>query len=99
MNKTLILVITEDMQIQNLITASLKTHDYRYLTGQNGKTALMEASTHNPDIVLIDSELKDMYSKDVIKNQKLVQSADYCHGKFGSKKRQRITLLDSGADD
>ena len=87
MNKTLILVITEDMQIQNLITASLKTHDYRYLTGQNGKTALMEASTHNPDIVLIDSELKDMYSKDVIKkNQKLVQSADYCHGKFGRKR-------------
>ena len=69
MNKTLILVITEDMQIQNLITASLKTHDYRYLTGQNGKTALMEASTHNPDIVLIDSEPVSYTHLDVYKRQ------------------------------
>ena len=99
MNKTLILVITEDMQIQNLITASLKTHDYRYLTGQNGKTALMEASTHNPDIVLIDSELKDMYSKDVIKKIRSWSNRPIIVMGSSDEKEERVTLLDSGADD
>ena len=99
MNKTLILVITEDVQNQNLITASLKTHDYRYLTGQNGKTAIMEASTHNPDIVLIDSQLKDMYSKDVIKKIRSWSNIPIIVIGNSDEKEERIELLDSGADD
>lgn len=96
MNKTLILVITEDVQNQNLITASLKTHDYRYLTGQNGKTAIMEASTHNPDIVLIDSQLKDMYSKDVIKKIRSWSNIPIIVIGNSDEKEERVELLDSG---
>ena len=54
MNKTLILVVEDDVPIRNLITTTLKTHDYRYLVAPNGACAVMEASSHNPDIVLLD---------------------------------------------
>ena len=54
MNRLTILVVEDDLSVKNLITTTLKTHDYRYLTAQNGETAIMEASSHNPDIVLLD---------------------------------------------
>ena len=31
MNKPLILVVEDDSSVKNLITTTLKTHDYRYL--------------------------------------------------------------------
>ena len=51
MNKPLVLVVEDDRPVRNLIVTTLKSHDYRYLTAENGKTAIMEASSHNPDIV------------------------------------------------
>lgn len=54
MNKPLILVVEDDNSVKNLITTTLKAHDYRYLTAPNGATAILEASSHNPDIVLLD---------------------------------------------
>ena len=54
MNKPLILVVEDDRSVNNLITTILKTHDYRYLTALNGAEAVLEASSHNPDIVLLD---------------------------------------------
>ena len=39
MNKPLILIVEDDSSVKNLITTTLKAHDYRYLTAPNGKTA------------------------------------------------------------
>ena len=52
MNKPLVLVVEDDTPVRNLITTTLKTHEYRYLSAQNGASAVMEALSHNPDIVL-----------------------------------------------
>ena len=67
MNKTTILVVEDDRPIRNLIITTLKTHDYKYLAAENGATALLEASSHNPDIVLLDLGLPDMEGVDIIK--------------------------------
>ena len=60
MNKPLILVVEDDTSIRNLITTTLKTNDYRYVVAMNGKMALMEATSHRQDIVLLDLGLPDM---------------------------------------
>lgn len=73
MNKTLILVVEDDNSVKNLITSTLKAHDYRYLTAQNGTDAILEASSHNPDIVLLDLGLPDIDGVDVIKKSVLGQ--------------------------
>ena len=67
MNKPLILVIEDDNSVKNLITMTLKTHDYRYITAMNGNDAVLEASSHNPDIVLLDLGLPDIDGVDVIR--------------------------------
>ena len=60
MNKLLILVVEDDRPVRNLIVTALKTHDYKYLTAENGNSAILEASSHNPDIVLLDLGLPDI---------------------------------------
>ena len=59
MNKTLILTVEDDRPVRNLIVTTLKTHDYKYLTAENGNEAVMEAASHNPDIILLDLGLPD----------------------------------------
>ena len=60
MNKLLILVVEDDTSVRNLITTTLKAHGYRHQTAANGQTAILEASSYNPDIVLLDLGLPDM---------------------------------------
>lgn len=68
MNKTLILVVEDDPPIRNLMSTTLKAHDYRYLSAPNGETAIMLAAGNNPDIILLDLGLPDMDGVEVIKN-------------------------------
>ena len=78
MNKPLVLVVEDDTPVRNLITTTLKTHEYRYLSAQNGASAVMEALSHNPDIVLLDLGLPDMDGGDHPKNPFVVKYADHC---------------------
>ena len=66
MNKPLILVVEDDPSVRNLITTTLKTNDYRYVVAPNGSTAIMEATSHNPEIILLDLGLPDMDGVQVI---------------------------------
>ena len=43
MNKTSILIVEDDRPIRNLIVTTLKTHEYKYLTAENGREAILEA--------------------------------------------------------
>ena len=47
MNKPLVLVVEDDRPVRNLIVTTLKAHDYRYLTAENGHSAIIEATSHN----------------------------------------------------
>ena len=67
MNKLLILVVEDDTSIRNLITTTLKAHDYRQLSAPNGESAILEASSHNPDIILLDLGLPDLDGIEVIR--------------------------------
>ena len=60
MSKPLILVVEDDVPVRNLITITLKTHGYRYLTAGTGDGAVVEASSHNPDVVLLDVKMPVM---------------------------------------
>ncbi len=97
MNKPLILVVEDDFSVRNLITTTLKAHDYRYLTAPNGTTAILEASSHNPDIVLLDLGLPDMDGVEVIirtwSNMPIIVIS------ARSEDTDKIDALDAGADD
>ena len=99
MNKPVILVVEDDSPVRNLITTTLKAHDYRYLKAQNGETAILEASSHNPDIVLLDLGLPDMDGVEVIKKIRTWSNMPIIVISARSEDSDKIEALDAGADD
>ena len=99
MNKTLILVVEDDKPVQNIMITTLKAHDYRYLTAMNGETAILEASSHNPDIILLDLGLPDMDGMEVIKKIRTWSNVPIIVLSARSEDTDKVEALDAGADD
>ena len=99
MNKTLILVVEDDPPVRNLITTTLKANDYRYLVAANGESAILEASSHNPSIVLLDLGLPDMDGVQVIRNIRSWSNLPIIVISARSEDADKIEALDAGADD
>lgn len=99
MNKPLILVVEDDSPVKNLMTTTLKTNQYKYLVAVNGEEAVMEASSHNPDIVLLDLGLPDMDGVQVIKKIRSWSNMPIIVISARSEDSDKIEALDAGADD
>ena len=99
MNKTTVLVVEDDMPVRNLITTTLKAHDYRFLTAHDGASAILEASSHNPDIILLDLGLPDWDGIEVIKKIRTWSNSPIIVISARSEDTDKIEALDCGADD
>ena len=99
MNKILVLVVEDDVSVRNLITTTLQTHNYRYLTASNASTAIMEASSHNPHIILLDLGLPDRDGVEVIRKVRTWSNVPIIVISARSEDTDKIDALDAGADD
>ena len=99
MYKLQILVVEDDTPVRNLITTTLKTHEYKYIMAQNGEEAVRQASTCNPDIVLLDLGLPDMDGIEVIKKIRMWSNMPIIVISARSEDSDKIEALDNGADD
>ncbi|MDD4849993.1 MAG: response regulator transcription factor [Gemmiger sp.] len=99
MNKQLILVVEDDAAVRNLITTTLETQKYRYRTAENGEAAILEAVSHNPDIVLLDLGLPDMDGVEIIRKIRGWSSMPILVISARSEDTDKIDALDAGADD
>ena len=99
MNKPLILVVEDDTPVRNLITTTLKAHGYRFLTAANGESALLEASSHNPEIMLLDLGLPDLDGVEVIRRVRSWSNLPIIVISARSEDADKIDALDAGADD
>ena len=99
MNKPLILVVEDDKSVRNLITTTLRSHDYRYVDAVNGGAAVMEAASHDPDIVLLDLGLPDMDGVEVIERIRSWSAMPIIVISARSEDADKIAALDAGADD
>lgn len=100
MNKTMtVLIVEDDMPIRNLISTTLKTHEYKFLTAKDGSNAIMQASSHNPDVVLLDLGLPDIDGIEVIKKIRSWSNMPIIVISARSEDTDKIEALDCGADD
>ena len=99
MNKLLILVVEDDPAIRNLMSTTLKSHDYRFLTAPNGASAMMQVSTAQPDIVLLDLGLPDMDGVEIIRKIRTWSQMPIIVISARAEDTDKIEALDAGADD
>lgn len=99
MNKPLILVVEDDGTVRNLITTTLKSNEYRYLTAPDGESAIAAASNQQPDIVLLDLGLPDIDGVEVIRRIRYWSQMPIIVISARSEDADKIAALDAGADD
>ncbi len=99
MNKYMILVVEDDAPVRNLITTTLKAHDYRFTTAVNGKSAVVETASKNPDIILLDLGLPDIDGVEVIRHIRTWSNVPIIVISARSEDSDKIDALDAGADD
>ena len=99
MNNLLILVVEDDAPVRNLIGTTLKTHGYDFITATNGESAVMQASSRNPDIVLLDLGLPDIDGVDVIGKIRTWSEMPIIVISARAEDKDKIDALDAGADD
>lgn len=99
MNKFKILIVEDDSSVRNLMVTTLKAHDYQYLVAENGANAILEASSHNPDIVLLDLGLPDIDGIEIIKKIRTWSNMPIIVISARSEDMDKIEALDAGADD
>ena len=99
MNKLLILVVEDDAPVRKLIGTTLKMHNYDYMTATSGESAIMMASSHNPDVVLLDLGLPDIDGIDIIKKIRTWSQMPIIVISARAEDKDKIDALDAGADD
>ncbi len=99
MNKTSILIVEDDKAVRNLMTTTMKANGYTFHTAETGESAILQAVSANPDVIILDLGLPDMDGVDIIikvrswiNNPIIVVSAR-------SEDKDKIDALDAGADD
>ena len=99
MSRYQILVIEDDAPVRNLITTTLKANGYQYITAGNGESAVMDAASHNPDIILLDLGLPDIDGVEVIRRIRGWSNVPIIVISARSEDTDKIDALDAGADD
>ncbi len=99
MNKPLVLVVEDDSTVRNLITTTLKSNEYRYITAPTGEAAIAAATTQQPDIVFLDLGLPDLDGIDIIRRIRTWSQMPIIVISARSEDTDKVAALDAGADD
>ena len=99
MKQIQILTIEDDNSVRNLISSTLSMHEYNVLTAANGASGIMLASSHQPDIILLDLGLPDMDGIEVIRRVRTWSQIPIIVLSARSETADKIEALDAGADD
>ena len=99
MNKYTILVVEDDKPVRTLITTTLKANGYRFIEALTGEEAILQATSHNPDIILLDLGLPDMDGVEIIRKVRTWSNVPIIVISARSEDSDKIGALDSGADD
>ncbi len=98
-DKELILLIEDEPQMRRFLRVTLQSHGYRLIEASTGQEGLMQATTRNPDVVLLDLGLPDMDGLEVTKQLREWSEVPIIVISARGQEEDKIKALDAGADD
>jgi two-component system KDP operon response regulator KdpE len=94
-----VLVVDDDPDIRLFLKTALVDAGYRVAEAGTGQRALIEASSHKPDLVLLDLGLPDLDGIEVIDGIRAWSAMPVIVVSARSQETQKVAALDAGADD
>src|SRR5256714_13462127 len=97
--KTTILTADDDPQLLRLVMRNLQLEDYNVLVASDGKQALEQIETHQPDLVLLDVMMPKMDGFTVCQRVREFSAVPIIIVTARGQDQDKIRGLDLGADD
>jgi two-component system KDP operon response regulator KdpE len=94
-----VLIIEDELPIRRFLKPSLQSQGFKVVEAEKGAEGLALASSHNPDIVLLDLGLPDMDGLEVVKRLREWSHIPVIILTARGKEKDKIAGLDAGADD
>jgi two-component system KDP operon response regulator KdpE len=98
-DKELILLIEDEPQMRRFLRITLQTHGYRLVEAATAQEGLMQATTRNPDVVLLDLGLPDLDGLEVTKRLREWTQTPIIVISAREQEQDKVKALDAGADD
>ena len=99
MNKAHILVVEDDNAVAKLMAATMESQDYQYRIASTGASAIMEALSYKPEVMILDLGLPDTDGIEVIKKIRVWSNMPIIVVSARSEDTDKVAALDAGADD
>jgi two-component system, OmpR family, KDP operon response regulator KdpE len=99
MNGPLILIVEDEPQMLRFIRASLGSHGYRLLEAGTAQEATQLATTHAPELILMDLGLPDMDGLELTKQLREWTRTPIIVISARGREDDKVLALDAGADD
>ena len=97
--KDKILVIEDEQNISNFISAILTANGYDVLVARNGTIAETMIASHCPDIIILDLGLPDMDGMQILRRVRAWSKIPIVVVSARSHEQDKVAALDAGADD
>ena len=94
-----VVLIEDEPQIRRFLRATLTGQGYRLFEAPTGADGIIEVSSRQPDVVIIDLGLPDMDGIDVIRRLREWTAVPIIVLSARGQERDKVTALDAGADD
>jgi two-component system KDP operon response regulator KdpE len=94
-----VLVIEDDAALRALLRTLLEANGYRCIDAGTGQRALVEARSHQPDLLVLDLGLPDMDGAAVILAVRSFSAVPILVLSARTLEPEKVAALDAGADD
>jgi two-component system KDP operon response regulator KdpE len=99
MNKPSILVIDDESQIRKLLAITLQSNNYDVIEAATGEEGIMSASTHPPDLILLDLGLPDENGHQILRHLREWFTNPIMIISVQTNEEDIVNALDNGAND
>ncbi len=95
----LVLIVEDETQMLRFLRTALVAQDYRVVEADTCKDALVAATTHNPELVLLDLGLPDGDGIDLTRQIREWSHVPIIVISARGREGDKVAALDAGADD
>jgi len=95
----LVLIVEDEPQMQRFLRASLTSHGFQVREAASGASAVTEATTHNPNLILLDLGLPDVDGIDLTRQLREWSRVPIIVISARGREEDKVEALDAGADD
>ncbi|KQV75919.1 two-component system response regulator [Aeromicrobium sp. Root344] len=96
---TRLLLVEDDSTLARALAITLRTRSYVVTVARDGGSALRDASSSRPDVIVLDLGLPDMDGVDVIRSLRTWTQTPIIVLSARDGQRDKVAALDAGADD